>query len=253
MTTTTIQLQSYKDFLRPGTDFAVAVQPICGKIKSSFASKSSGFDSLIKVGDKNTDDPYGSKALLEKNPWWNESTPLLDDVYSEVGTALAPVVNGLLTDEGLKIATSSKGAEFNQEIANDAETSCGIRDLVLATEAKAETLQSLRTYIKLAASRVPWYPKGYSEYETGIAWKWLSSGQFSCSYSSGSCWGMSVVSQLGCSSLYVEINILDSAGNNIGYTNDTTSGLRPGQSAKLILDTFEDSASKAQLSKISCY
>jgi hypothetical protein len=253
MTTTTIQLQSYKDFLRPGTDFAVAVKPICGKIKSSFASKSSEFDSLIKVADKNTDDPYGSKALLEKNSWWNESTPLLDDVYSEVRTALAPVVNGLLTDEGIKIANSSKGAEFNQEIAIDAETSCGIRDLVLAAEAKAETLQSLRMDIRLAASRVPWYPKGYSEYETGIAYKWLTYGQYSCTYSSSYCWGMSVISVTGCNSLYVEINILDSAGNNIGFTNDTTSGLRAGQSAKLIFDSFEDAADKAQVSKISCY
>lgn len=252
-TSTTIALQSYKDFLKPGTDFAAAVKPICGKVKSLFASKNSEFDSLNKVGEKNANDPYGSASLLEKNPWWNEATPLLDDVYSEVGTALAPIALAILTDAGSQIATSSKGPEFNQEIANDAEVSCGIRELVLATEAKAETLQSLRIDIRLAASRIPWYPKGYSEYETGVAWKWLNSGQFSCSYSSGSCWGMSVVSQVGCSSLYVEINILDSAGNNIGYTNDTTSGLRPGQTAKLIFDSFEDGASTAQLSKISCY
>jgi hypothetical protein len=252
-TSTTIQLQSYKDFLKPGIDFATVVKPVCGKMKSLFASKSSEFDSLNKVGEKNAGDPYGSASLLEKNPWWNEATPLLDDVYSEVGTALAPIVNALLTDTGIKIATSSKGAELNQEIANDAEVSCGIRDLVLATAAKAEALQSLRRGIRVAASQIPWFPKGYSEYETGVAYKWLKYGQYSCTYSTGYCWGMSVVSETGCNSLYVEINILDSAGNNIGYTNDTTSGLRAGQSAKLIFDSFEEAADKAQISKISCY
>ena len=64
---------------------------------------------------------------------------------------------------------------------------------------------------------------------------------------------MSVTSQSGCSSLYVEITILDSQDNNIGYTNDTTSGLQPGQNAKMVFDTFEDNASSARLAKVSCY
>jgi hypothetical protein len=46
---------------------------------------------------------------------------------------------------------------------------------------------------------------------------------------------------------------MDSQGNNIGYTNDTTSGLQPGQSAKMVFDSFEDNASSARLAKVSCY
>ncbi len=252
-TSTTVALQSYKEFLKPGTDLASVWNPVCGKLKNLFASSNSKFDSLIKIGNKYENDPYGASDLLSKNSWWNEAAPLLDATNTEMASEIAVIINSFLTDEGFKIATSSRGAEFNQVIANDAELACGVRELIQTVEAKAETLQSLRINIRLAASQVPWYPKGYSEYESGVAWKWLNSGQISCSYSSSSCWGMNVISQTGCNSLYVEINILDSAGNNIGFTNDTTSGLRPGQTAKLIFDSFEDAASRAQLSKISCY
>jgi hypothetical protein len=65
---------------------------------------------------------------------------------------------------------------------------------------------------------------------------------------------MSIIAREGCpSSLYAEITILDSSGTNIGYTNDTTSGLGAGQKAKMVFETFEPGAKNARLAEISCY
>jgi hypothetical protein len=103
---------------------------------------------------------------------------------------------------------------------------------------------------------LPWYPEGYTEYEgdSQIAWRWLEFGsEYSCSYGDY-CWGMSIIAREGCpSSLYAEISILDSGGTNIGFTNDTTSGLGASQKAKLVFETFTPGAKTAMLAKISCY
>ena len=102
---------------------------------------------------------------------------------------------------------------------------------------------------------LPWYPEGFNEYagDSQIAWRWLEKGEYSCSYGDH-CWGMAIIAREGCpSSLYVEIAILDSSDTNIGYTNDTTSGLGAGQKAKLVFEDFTAGAKSARLTEISCY
>ena len=63
---------------------------------------------------------------------------------------------------------------------------------------------------------------------------------------------MEVVSKEGCDSLYAELSKLDAAGNNVGYTNETTSNVAAGQKAILKFETYGEFKS-FQLSKISCY
>jgi hypothetical protein len=62
---------------------------------------------------------------------------------------------------------------------------------------------------------------------------------------------MELVSKNGCSSLYVELTRLGPNQENVGYTNDTTSNLAPGQKAVLTFSSFDDDKT-AQLSKINC-
>ena len=65
---------------------------------------------------------------------------------------------------------------------------------------------------------------------------------------------MEIIAREGCpTSLYAEITILDSAGTNIGFTNDTTSGLGAGQKAKLVFEDFTPGAQSARLAEVSCY
>jgi hypothetical protein len=99
-----------------------------------------------------------------------------------------------------------------------------------------------------------WYPDGFNEYSDNVAWRWGTSKETDCSYSSGSCWSVMVISKEGCpQSLYGEIKIFDSADVQIDYTNDTTSTVSPMQKVKLTFDTFNDNASTAQIGKLSCY
>ena len=108
--------------------------------------------------------------------------------------------------------------------------------------------------LKSKADQVPWYPDGYNEWasDENLAWKWYSGA--SCATSFGSCWHIKVVTQLGCSSgLYGEINIMDSGGTVIDYTNDLIGGTSAGDSVLLEFTTYNDYAQTARLTELNCY
>ena len=99
-----------------------------------------------------------------------------------------------------------------------------------------------------------WYPADYEEYSSNLAWRWGTSKETNCSYSSGSCWSVMVMSKSGCStSLYGEIKIFDSGDVQIDYTNDSTSTVSPMQKVKLTFDTFNEQARSAQIGELKCY
>jgi hypothetical protein len=96
-----------------------------------------------------------------------------------------------------------------------------------------------------------WIPSGYTGYDDNIAYRFRKNGEISCGYRD-SCWQMEIISKNGCDNLYVELTRLGPAGENVGYTNDTTSNLQPNQKAVLTFSSFDDDKT-AQLSKINCY
>jgi hypothetical protein len=99
-----------------------------------------------------------------------------------------------------------------------------------------------------------WYPADYQEFSSNLAWRWGTSKETTCSYSSGSCWSVMVIAKSGCSSsLYGEIKIFDSSDVQIDYTNDSTSTVSPMQKVKLTFDTFNDEAQTAQIGELRCY
>jgi hypothetical protein len=99
-----------------------------------------------------------------------------------------------------------------------------------------------------------WYPDGFTEFSSNLAWRWGTKAETNCSYSSGACWSVMVISKSGCpSSLYGEIKIFDASDVQIDYTNDTTSTVSPLQKVKLTFDTFNKEAETAQIGELSCY
>ena len=96
-----------------------------------------------------------------------------------------------------------------------------------------------------------WVPTGYSAFNNNVAYKWSEDGSYSCGYADR-CIQMEIVSKKGCDSLYAELTKLDDAGNNMGYTNETTSNVTVGQKAILKFETYGNFKS-FRLSKISCY
>jgi hypothetical protein len=101
-----------------------------------------------------------------------------------------------------------------------------------------------------AERRANAWKKGYNEYEDGIAYKWDNSV---CDSSFIGCFGMRLVTRDGCDNLYVELQLQDNAGNAVGMSNDTASGLAPGQVALLDFPITEDRAQTGQISEITCY
>ncbi len=101
-----------------------------------------------------------------------------------------------------------------------------------------------------------WIPAGFNSYlgDSNLAWRWGSKSETNCTYSDGSCWSIVAIAKNGCPrSLYGEINIFDSNDVQISYTNDTLGTVAPMQKVKLTFDTFEESASSANISRFSCY
>lgn len=100
-----------------------------------------------------------------------------------------------------------------------------------------------------------WKPSGFNSFagDATLAWRFLDSGEYSCSYSGWRCGGIEVVSQNGCDSLYSEVTVLDSGGSNIGWTNDTAQGVSPMEKVKLIFDFTEDDASQFRVAELNCH
>lgn len=94
-----------------------------------------------------------------------------------------------------------------------------------------------------------WVPEGFTPFNNKIATKWTEVPSEGC-YLDG-CYAMEVVSSEQCDHLYVELALLDSSGANVGFTNDTTSSLSPGQRAVLVFNA--STGEKARIAKVNCF
>lgn len=122
-----------------------------------------------------------------------------------------------------------------------------------AAEAAREQEEAEREYEAEQAAleaENAWIPDGWNQYSgsENIYWQWNDE----CDNSYVGCFGMDVVTKYGCDDLYVEVLLLDPAGNAVGNSNDTIGALGPGQVAKLDFSNYEE-AETVRLGEISCY
>ena len=100
-----------------------------------------------------------------------------------------------------------------------------------------------------------WIPEGFSGVpdDDNVAWRWATTSETNCTYSSGSCWSVVMISKNGCpNGIYSELAILDSSGVQIDFTSDSTTRVPPNTRVKLTFDTFNEEAEKARIGEISC-
>lgn len=85
----------------------------------------------------------------------------------------------------------------------------------------------------------------------GIAWDWVDNPK--CDF--GVCTQMRVEATSGdCpNGFYVAVNVLDSSGTILGYSNDLLPTLRSGQSAILTFNILEDGGDQVRVSEFKCY
>lgn len=112
--------------------------------------------------------------------------------------------------------------------------------------------QAARDAAAAEAAANAWKAGGYVEtpLDDTVAYKWNNSG---CDSSYSSCWGMQIVVKDGCDNLYIELSIINSAGEKVGYSNDVLTGLAPGDHGRMSFTDTTGSGRTAEISKVSCY
>ena len=98
-----------------------------------------------------------------------------------------------------------------------------------------------------------WVPAGFTEWPgQGVAFRWSKSGFRPGCREDGLCLPVEVYSRFGCRSLYVAVSLVGYNGQNIGFTNDTTSGVEAGQTAVLAMNTSEGATQSMRITEINC-
>lgn len=102
-----------------------------------------------------------------------------------------------------------------------------------------------------------WWPDGFNSLglNPSFAVQWVKGAEDPCGSSACNYWTINIVSQSGCpGGVYVEVNMLDSAGTVFDWSNDTVPALAAGQVAQLQFLTYAPrDGSKAQVANVSCY
>ena len=106
-------------------------------------------------------------------------------------------------------------------------------------------------------SNVPasnWYPAGFYPWsdDPTVAFRWAPAG-YSCAEYEDSCYKAIFISENGCpTQFYAAINLLDSDGNVINYSNADLPSLLPMQKATLDFDDIDGTSKSAQMATITC-
>ena len=242
-TSTTIPMIDWTEILLPGKNAPDISTSLCRDLDSLISKQAKIIKERISASDKASIDQFDGAAYIKTIDW--STFQHEDNIVNEQLGISSPLL--------IANTSTAPSVEQSSKFLNDSISTCLLAETSKTLLSDARFLDSRMNLMQYKATHLPWYPKGFTEYKGEIAWRWLEHGEFRCSYGDH-CWGMLVVAKNGCpSSLYAEITILDGSGSNVGYTNDTTSGLSPGQQAKLIFEDFTPGADSARLGEISCY
>lgn len=224
-------------------------RPDCSKVAKS-VNEGVDFANAKKLLTKAQSITDGRKAASAvSTSWYSTSLGLVGKYQEAVGSTYVVEYQKLIRD-GIDVSSQEQLA-WSSEWSNYVLTSC---DLLVTYNTNKQTLGELQDAaegLRSLAASVPWYPEGYYETGNGVAWNWSSGG--GCKYSSWGCWHMNVIAKDGCpTGLYAAINIVDSAGTVVGFTNDSLPGLAPMRKARLEFTNTTDYNS-AEFQELNCY
>ena len=241
---------------------------LCSKSKKKLVSASNYnflHGKVAKLSDIANDNARRASKFANSTSW---STTIDESIYQERGLAYQSFINRItgswlqsklsefIDSKGKNLSkddVSSGTAELSQEVVESAVKYCKLKTKYSDDYGQLSArYNSLMQDVQSLADQVPWYPEGYSEWseDPSLAWKWDKGGY--CNLGD-SCWHAKVISLAGCSSLYAEINIMDSSGNVIDYTNDLAGSLSANSTAILEFSTYNDYASTGRLTKLDCF
>lgn len=127
---------------------------------------------------------------------------------------------------------------------------CGLSQAYTKAAAAASAFDASMSEVQTLADSAPWYPEGYSQYDSTFATKWIQNAGddcWGCSY-----WTLDVVTSTNCSNgVYAELNILKN-GTVVDWTNDTLSSLSVGQVGRMQFETYDEGSHTGQLTTLTC-
>lgn len=230
----------------------IAASELCSPIEGVLLSSELGEKTKSRADTlAGITDAYDADDYVQDNSWVRPlvTVELLGDVSAITTQAFDALLENSAFEGASELENNYPGtygklaSEFEEAVLEECE--------LAENYASQRDLARQATRVVNLANNVPWYPKGFTEYEDGLtAWDWADR---SCSYYSGRCSHMDVVTWIGCPNLYVEVNFLDSSNSVIDWSNDTARGLRAGDRAKLEFVSFDDNARSTRLVEISCY
>lgn len=83
--------------------------------------------------------------------------------------------------------------------------------------------------------------------------RWVAPQRDECRALSGGCSVLEVVAPRGCArGLYVAVSAYDAEDRNVGWTNDTAKGVRPGETVRLAFNVREARAETVRVAEVIC-
>jgi hypothetical protein len=215
----------------------------CKELSKVISAQSKIVASRISATEKPSSDPYDSSEYLQTIDWEDTRQSLV--ILEEK----AAVANPILAAGSLSIPTDSQYKGF----VTDSITACGLETVSSDLDKSANRLDSRLISMQSSANNLPWYPKGFSEYFPGFAFKKSTKKGLNCY----SCWGIvfEVISNKSCpDTLYIEANFLDSSGAIADWSNETVRALTAGTIAYVQLVSYSMSGTgTVDVTKVNCY
>ena len=239
-----------KSYLRSGKNLEKVLKGTCFNLSNVYSNavrrNNSHIDSIRNSGALT--DPYAAYSFSAS---WLAGESFVDKLSADK--------NAVISKANKKNFKSDTPADIKSQFKKKAVSYCenvlraSHKSTNRAAVASAKSLDKHVSRVNTNALDKPWYPKGYSEYDDNIATKWDNSGGYDCydcTYAK-----LMIVSQDGCSSsVYAEVNFLDSSGVAVDWSNDTLPSLGSMAYAELTFESYSaPSGGSVELSKIDCY
>lgn len=173
-----------------------------------------------------------------------------DSVESEVTKGLTVLFQNSNRDD---IAPPEQMTRWRNQWVDFALAQCGASGQYASNVALLTDADQIFDRVREMAANAPWYPEGFSEYSTNLAYRWSTNeGGWPCT--NCSFWKMTVLAKNGCPyGLYGEIDILR-GGSIVDWTNDFVNYLGPGETVIMNYVRYPyNSSLVASLVELSCY
>lgn len=151
------------------------------------------------------------------------------------------------------IAPPEQITRWTSEWVDFALGQCGVLEKYRSNVAILGDADRIFDRVRDMAADAPWYPEGFAEYSTNVAYRWSTNeGGWPCN--NCSFWKMTVITKNGCPyGLYGEINILR-GGSVVDWTNDLIGYLGPQETVVMNYMRYPyNSSLVGDLVELSCY